>query len=184
MLETGMLHALFPPLNHLSEDSVPEDFFFRTLQAIDARSAQGDPFSSEFSLAVFLLPFLFAGVAWEDLPPGRRGSALFRERVRGWIGDILGPLQFTHRAKEIAIDLLSAQRVFQEFLPTRRLPRAFTSKSFFPGAKQLFEIGYRASGEDPGLLVWQTEEKTTGKRRKRKRRRKAAALPPSPPLDS
>jgi len=184
MLKTGMLRALFPPLTHLSEDSVPEDFFFRTLKAIDVRSAQGNPFSQEFSLAVFLLPFLFASVSWEDLPPGRRGSALFRERVRGWIGDILGPLQFTHRSKENAIDLLSAQRIFQEFLPTQRLPWHFMNRSFFPVAKQLFEIGYGASGEDPSLIAWQPQEKTSRKRRNRKRRRKSVRPPIPPPANS
>ena len=184
MLKTGMLRALFPPLKNLSEDSVPEDFFLRTLKAIDERSAQGSPFTPEFSLAVFLLSFLFASVPWEDLPPGRRGSALFRERVRDWIVVIFGPLQFTHRAKEIAIDLLSAQRVFQEFLPTRRLPWLFMSKSFFPEARQLFEIGYGASGEDPGLITWQPEEKTSGKRRKRKRRHKRANPQTPPPPNS
>ncbi|RPJ37358.1 MAG: CCA tRNA nucleotidyltransferase, partial [Deltaproteobacteria bacterium] len=133
MLKTGMLRAIFPTLDHLSEDAVPEEFFFNTLKAIDARSAPGNPFTPEFSLTVFLLPFLFASVPWEDLPPGRRGPALFRERVREWVGEVFGPLQFTHRAKEIAIDLLSAQRVFQEFLPTQRLPWHFMSKSFLPG---------------------------------------------------
>jgi poly(A) polymerase len=180
MLKTGMLRAIFPSLDHLSEDAVPEEFFFNTLKAIDARSAPGNPFTPEFSLTVFLLPFLFASVPWEDLPPGRRGPALFRERVREWVGEVFGPLQFTHRAKEIAIDLLSAQRVFQEFLPTQRLPWHFMSKSFFPGAKQLFEIGYRAAGEDPGSISWQIEEKTSEKRRKRKRWRKRPK-PQTPP---
>ncbi|RPJ43815.1 MAG: polynucleotide adenylyltransferase PcnB [Deltaproteobacteria bacterium] len=180
MLKTGMLRAIFPTLNHLSEDAVPEEFFFNTLKAIDARSAAENPFPSEFSLTVFLLPFLFASVPWEDLPPGRRGTALFRERVREWIGKVFGPLQVTHRAKEIAIDLLSAQRIFQEFLPSQRLPWHFMSKSFFPGARQLFEIGYRASGEDPGSIVWQIEEKTSEKRRKRKRWRKRPK-PQTPP---
>ncbi|MBP1719711.1 MAG: poly(A) polymerase [Deltaproteobacteria bacterium] len=181
MLKTGILLALFPPLTCLTENSVPEDFFLRTLKEIDARFAQGNPFAPEFSLAVFLLSFLFASVPWEDLPPGRRGSALFRERVRSWVGEVFGPLQFTHRAKEIAIDLLSAQRIFQEFLPTQRLPWHFMRKSFFPGAKQIFEIGYRASGEDPGLIAWQSEEKASGKRRKRKRRRKPTTPPTASP---
>lgn len=180
MLKTGMLRALFPSLDDLSEDAVPEEFFFNTLKEIDARPAPGNPFTPEFSLTVFLLPFLFASVPWEDLPTGRRGSALFRERVRGWIGQVFGPLQFTHRAKEIAIDLLSAQRVFQEFLPSQRLPWHFMSKSVFPGARQLFEIGYRASGEDPGSIAWQLEEKTSEKRRKRKRWRKRPK-PQTPP---
>ena len=180
MFKTGMLPALFPPLNHLAEDAVPEEFFFNTLKAVDARSAQGNPFTPEFSLTVFLLPFLFARVPWEDLPPGRRGFALFRDRVRGWIEEIFGPLQFTHRAKEMAVDLLSAQRVFQEGLPAQRLPWTFMSRSFFPGAKLLFEIGYRAAGEDPGSIAWQLEEKTSEKRRKRKRWRKRAK-PQTPP---
>ena len=180
MLKTGMLRAIFPTLDHLSEDAVPEEFFFNTLKAIDARSAAENPFPPEFSLTVFLLPFLFASVSWEDLPPGRRGTALFRERVREWIGEVFGPLQFTHRAKEVAIDLLSAQRIFQEFLPSHRLPWHFMSKSLFPGARQLFEIGYRASGEDPGSIVWQIEEKTSEKRRKRKRWRKRPK-PQTPP---
>ena len=180
MRKTGMLHSLFPPLNHLSEDAVPEEFFFNTLKAIDARSAQGSPFTPEFNLAIFLLPFLFASVPWEDLPPGRRGSALFRDRVRDWVGEVFGPLQFTHRAKEMAIDLLSAQRIFQEFLPSQRLPWHFMSKPFFPGAKQLFEIGYQAAGEDPGLIAWQLEEKSSGKRKKGKRWRKRAK-PQTPP---
>jgi len=180
MLKTGMLRALFPSLDRPSEEAVPEEFFFNTLKAIDAHPATGNPFTPEFSLTVFLLPFLFASVPWEDLPPGRRGPALFRERVREWVGEVFGPLQFTHRAKEIAIDLLSAQRVFQEFLPTQRLPWHFMSRSFFPGAKQLFEIGYRAAGEDPGSISWQLEEKSPEKRRKRKRWRKRPK-PQTPP---
>ena len=181
MLNTGMLRALFPSLIHLSEDAVPEGFFFNTLKAIDSRSGPGNSFTPEFSLAVFLLPFLFASVPWEDLPTGRRGLALFRDRVRGWIGEVFGPFQFTHRAKEMAIDLLSAQRVFQEFLPIQRLPWHFMNKSFFPGARQLFEIGYRAAGEDPALIAWQPEEKTSGKRGKRKRWRKRPKSQTPPP---
>jgi poly(A) polymerase len=184
MREIGMLTALFPPLPQFSDDLLPEDFFFGVLDAIDAHYEQGKPFPQEFSLTVFLLPFLFLCVPWDDLPPGRRGYTIFRERVRDWILEILGPLQFTHRSKEIAIDLLGAQRVFQEYLPDRKLPLPFMQKSFFPGAKQLFDIGYRAAGEDPGLIDWQAEERKPGKRKKRKRRRKGNKPPsPLPPQD-
>jgi poly(A) polymerase len=181
MVQTGILPVLFPPLDRRAEDGIPEEFFFATLKTIDERAVQGNPFTPEFSLAVFLLPFLFARVPWEDLPPGRSGSALFRDRVREWVGVVFGPLQFTHRAKETAIDLLSAQRVFQEFLPSRRLPWHFQTKAFFPKAKLLFDIGYGAAGEDPGAIAWQTEEKKPGKRRKRKRWRKGPKpQPPTP----
>lgn len=181
MKETGILSALFPPPGRLPEDDVPEEFFFNALKAIDARAGQGDPLTPEFSLAVFLLPFLFAGIPWEDLPPGRRGTALFRDRVRGWVGEVFGPLQFTHRAKEKAVDLLSAQRVFQEFLPSGRIPRHFLDRSFFPEAKALFEIGYRAAGRDPGEIAWQADETTPRKKRKRRHWRKRPKPQASPP---
>jgi poly(A) polymerase len=185
MKKTGMLPVLFPPLNHLPEEAAPEEFFFGTLKAIDARFAQGNPFTPEYSLTVFLLPFLFACVPWEDLPAGRRGFTLFHDRVRGWVGEVFGPLQFTHRAKEKAIDLLSSQRIFQESLPAQRLPWYFMNRSFFPGAKLLFEIGYRAAGEEPGSIAWQAEEKRAGQRRKRKRWRKRPKSPkPSTPLSN
>jgi poly(A) polymerase len=181
MKRTGMLPVLFPPLKQVTEEAAPEEFCFGTLKAIDARFAQGNPFTPEFCLTVFLLPFLFAGVPWEDLPPGRRGFALFRDRVRGWVGEVFGPLQFTHRAKEMAIDLLSAQRFFQEGLPAQRLPWNFMSRSLFPGAKLLFEIGYRAAGEDPASLAWQAEERKAGQRTKRRRWRKRPKPQPPPP---
>lgn len=181
MKKTGMLPVLFPPLKQVPEEAAPEEFCFGTLKAIDARFAQGNPFTIEFCLTVFLLPFLFAGVSWEDLPPGRRGFALFRDRVRGWVGEVFGPLQFTHRAKEMAIDLLSAQRLFQEGLPAQRLPWNFMSRSLFPGAKLLFEIGYRAAGEDPASLAWQAEERKAGQRTKRRRWRKRPKPQPPPP---
>jgi poly(A) polymerase len=185
MREIGMLPVLFPPLPRFSDEILPEDFFFKVLAAIDAHYEQGTPFPQEFSLSVFLLPFLFVCVPWADLPPGRRGYAIFRERVRDWVMELLGPLQFTHRSKETAIDLLGAQRVFQEYLPSRQLPWPFMQKSFFPGAKQLFDIGYRAAGEEPGLMDWQAEEKRPGKRKKRKRRRKGNKSPsPAPPQNS
>jgi len=179
MLKIGMLIVLFPSLPRFSDETLPEEFFFKVLATIDEQYEQGKPFPQEFSLSVFLLPFLFVCVPWGDLPPGRRGYTIFRERVKEWIMEILGPLQFTHRAKEIAVDLLGAQRIFQEFLPKQQLPWPFMQKSFFPGAKQLFDIGYRASGEEPNLIDWQGEEKAPRKRKKRKRWRKGNK-PPSP----
>ncbi len=180
MLKSNLLTVLFPFLTRLPEGDRVNGFFFSVLEAIDRQHRQGSPFPQDFTLTVFLLPFLFECVFWQDLPPGRRGQVMFRERVRDWVMEILGPFQFTHRAKEVAIDLLGAQRIFQEFLPQQRIPWFFTRKSYYPQAKQLFDIGYRAAGEEPDRLHWQPDEKSPRKRKRRNghRRHKHASPPP------
>ncbi len=181
MLKTRLLTILFPPLTRLSEGGRLDGFFFNVLTAVDQQCRRGTPFPQDFSLAAFLLPLLFECVPWEDLPPGRNGQIVFRERVRDWVMEILGPLQFTHRAKETAVDLLGAQRIFQEFLPTQRIPWFFPRKSYFPQAKLLFEIGHRASGEEPDRINWQADEKSPRKRRKRRNGRHRRRPPSQPP---
>ena len=182
MLKSNLLTVLFPPLTRLSERGKLDGFFFNVLAAVDQQNRRGNPFPQDFTLTAFLLPFLFECVPWEDLPPGRRGQAVFRERVRDWVMEILGPLQFTHRAKEAAIELLAAQRIFQEFLPKQRMPWFFPRKPYYPQAKLLFDIGYRAAGEEPDRINWQPDEKFPRKRKKRKnwhqRHNPSPQLPP------
>ena len=182
MLATGMLFALFPAFHHPLEETGRREYFLQIADALDGLGISGDSQGEGFYLALLLLPFLEFCCPAADLPPGRQGQAIFQQRVRSWVLEILGPLQFPRHAKEAATHLLGAQRIFREFLPHQRLPLRFLRKPYYPQVRHLFEIGARARGEDPERFSWQPEERRSGRRRKRRhRRKKSEPHAPSPP---
>ncbi len=169
MLATGMLLVLFPPFHRPLNEAGQREYFLQIAAALDALSISGNTLAEEFCLALFLLPLLEFSCPVDDLPIGRKGQALFQQRVRSWVLEILGPLQFTRYAKEAAVHLLSSQRIFQEFLPPRKLPRRFLGKRYFSQALHLFEVGARARGEHPKKFSCQAEERKSLQRKKKRR---------------
>ena len=179
MLATGMLFALFPPFHRTLEEAGRREYFLQIAGAFDGLGVSGNSLGDGFYLALFLLPLLEYCCPAADLPPGRKGQASFQQRVRSWILEILGPLQFPRFAKEAAAHLLGSQRIFREFLPQQRLPLRFLRKPYFPQARPLFEIGARARGEDPARFSWQAEERRSPRRRRNRRHRRKKIEPSS-----
>jgi hypothetical protein len=97
--------------------------------------------------------------------------------------DTLGPLHFPRQTREGATQFLSAQRIFQEFLPGEKLPLRLVRKVFFQPAFHLFELGAKVRGEEPVGLSWPSEEKPFYRRgrkhRARKRKRRGAGGKPA-----
>jgi poly(A) polymerase len=179
MLATGMLFALFPPFHSPLEEAGQREYFLQITSALDGLSVSGNSLGDGLTLALFLFPFLESCCPAADLPPGRQGQASFQQRVRSWVLEILGPLQFPRYAKEAAAHLLGSQRILREFLPQQRLPLRFLRKPYFPQARRLFEIGARARGEDPEKFSWQAEERRSLRRRRNRRRRRGKIAPSS-----
>ena len=177
MIETGMLFALFPSfLAPLKEQRERQDFLLFAA-ALDSLRLSEVPVPDEFYLALFLLPLLQFFCPSAEFPPGRRGQADYLLRVRHWVLDTLGPLHFPRHTREGAIQFLSAQRIFQEFLPGEKLPLRLVRKVFFQPAFHLFELGAKVRGNEPVRFSWPSEEKQFHRRgrkyraRRRKRRR-------------
>jgi poly(A) polymerase len=174
MIETRMLFSLFPlflrPLNEPGQ----REYLLKITAALDGLSLSGAPLLEEFCLSLFLLPLLGFYCRSDDFPPSRRGQSSFEQRVREWILQTLGPLQFTRKAKEAASHLLSCQRIFHEFLPGQRLPLRLLRKPYFLQARHIFEIDARARGKAYEGLSWQAEERKPprGKKKQRHRRKK------------
>jgi poly(A) polymerase len=179
MLATGMLFALFPPFHRPLEEASQREYFLRIASALDGLGVSGNRLGDGFYLALFLFPLVEFCCSADDLPPGRKGQASFQQRVRSWVLEILGPLQFPRFAKEAAAHLLGSQRIFREFLPPQRLPLRFLRKPYFSQARHLFEIGVRAHGEDPERFSWQAEERRSVRRRRNRRHRRKKSEPRS-----
>jgi len=182
MLAAGMLFALFPPFQRPLGDAGQREYFLKTTAALDDLSGSGNPLAEELCLSVFLLPFLGFYCSPDDFPPGRRGQALCQQRVREWVLETLGPLQFTRRAREAVSHLLGCQRTFRVFLPGGKLPWRFLRKPYFPQARHLFEIDARARGENPEKFSWQAEERRPRRRRRNRRHRRKKIGTPLPGL--
>jgi poly(A) polymerase len=172
MIETGMLFSLFPLFHHPLEEPGLREYFLKIAAVLNGLSLSGNPLLEEFCLSLFLLPLLGFYCPSNDFPPGRRGQALFQQAVREWVLEMLGPLQFTRKAKEVASHLLGSQRIFHEFLPGQRLPLHFLRKPYFLQARHIFEIGARARGEAHEELSWQAEERKSPRRKKKRRHRR------------
>lgn len=168
MIQTGMLFVLFPLFRHLFNEGGQRKYFLKIVGTLDRLCLSGNKLSEEFCLSLFLSPLFRAYCPAEDFPPGRKGQTSFHQRVREWLREILGPLQFTRHTKEAASHLLSSQRIFREFLPERRLPLRFTRKAYFSRARLLFEIEARARGQEPEGLDRQMEERKPLRRKKKK----------------
>jgi poly(A) polymerase len=183
MIETGMLFALFPSfLGPLKEQRERQDFLLFAA-ALDSLRLSEIPVPDEFYLALFLLPLLQFFCPSAEFPRGRRGQADYLLRVRQWVVDTLGPLHFPRQTREGATQFLSAQRIFQEFLPGEKLPLRLVRKVFFQPAFHLFELGAKVRGEEPVGLSWPSEEKPFYRRgrkhRARKRKRRGAGGKPA-----
>src|SRR4030042_2272664 len=164
---------LSPPFLQPLREEAAREHFLKLAAAIDSLSSSGNGPAEELSLAFFLLPLLGFYCPFGDFPAGRRGQAIFQQKVRGWVSEILEPLQFTRHSKEAVVHLLSCQRIFHEFLPPGRLPFRLLRQSFFPLARLLFAMDATARGEDPNRMNWPTEERPPWrKKRRRKHRRK------------
>jgi poly(A) polymerase len=179
MLATGMLFALFPPFHPPLEEAGQRECFLQIAGALDGLGVSGNSLGEGFYLALFLLPLLEFCCPADDLPPGRKGQTPFQQRVRSWVLEILGPLQFPRYAKDGAAHLLSSQRIFRDFLPQGKLPLRFLRQPYFPQARHLFEIGARARGEDPEKFSWQAEERGSLRRRRNRRHRRKKGEPRS-----
>lgn len=177
MLTSGMLFSLFPSFSQPLAETGQKEYFIKIITAIDdLRSSEKVP-SEEFCLALFLLPCLGFYCPSGSFPPGRRGQALFQQQVRKWVTETMRPLQFARQAREATIHLLGAQRIFNEFLPQRKLPWRFTRQPYFSQALHLFEMEARARGEESTALSWTTGAGTPTWERKKKRRRRKKKRP-------
>lgn len=174
MIETGMLFALFPSLRDPLAGAEKRDSFLKIISFLDQLNGGEKPPRDELGLSLFLLPVVEHYCPYDEFPANRRGLASFQQKVRHWIMEVLGPLQFTGYAKEGVILLLGAQKTFHEFRPQQKLPWHLVQKPYFEAARNVFEMGARAQGEDIQTSTWEIEEKKTwrGKRKRRGRFRK------------
>jgi poly(A) polymerase len=178
MLDSGMLFALFPPFSRPLAEAGPKEYFIRIITTIDDLRSAGKVPSEEFCLALFLLPSLGFYCPSGRFPPGRRGQALFQQQVREWVTETMRPLHFARQVREAVIHLLSAQRIFKEFLLQRKLPWRFKRQPYFSQALHLFEMEARARGEESVAFSWTSGPGgPIGQRRKKKRRRKRKRPP-------
>ena len=180
MLATGMLFALFPPFQRPLEEAGKREYFLQIAGALDGLGISGNSLGEGFYLALFLLPLLDFCCPADDLPPGRKGQTPFQQKVRSWVLEVLGPLQFPRYAKDGAAHLLGSQRIFRDFLPLGKLPLRFLRMPYFMKARHLFEIGARARGEDPEKFSWQAEERRSLRRRRNRRHRRKKSEAHSP----
>jgi poly(A) polymerase len=178
MIQTGMLFSLFPPFFQPLGEPGPKEYFLKIAEVLDGLSLLGNNLLEEFCLSLFLLPLLGFYCPLGNLPPGRRGQALYQQTVREWVTQILDPLQFTRKAKEAASHFLSSQRIFHEFLRGQKLPLRFLRNPYFLQARHIFEIGAKARGEAIEELSWQVDERTPPGRKKKRRRRRKRIKPP------
>jgi poly(A) polymerase len=180
MMETGMLPALFPPFRPLLNNGAHKTYLLRIASELEALRLGGNHVSDDFVLSLFLSPLVSYYCPMDEFPPGRRGQDLFQEKLHLWVLDTLGPLQFPRQMKERVSHLLSAQRIFREFLPQKKLPFRLAHKSYFLEARRLFEAVARLDGKAVEDLSWEIQERrTSSKRRKRTRRRKRSHPPSS-----
>ncbi len=168
MIQTGMLFALFPSfLRPLQNEKEREDFLLFSA-ALDGLRHSEPPLPEEFYVALFLLPIVRYFCPPEEFPAGRRGQAEFAVRVRQWVLDTLGPLNFTRYARDWSAQILGTQRLIREFLPLKNLPHRLLRKPYMHPALLLFELAAKINGEEIAALP--TAKETPFQRRKRKRR--------------
>ncbi len=172
MLETGMLFVLFPSFAGPLQDEKRRKYFLNSLEALDRLPLAKDPVSDEFTLALFLLPFLDFFCPPEEFPVGRKGQADFQVKVRNWLIHTLGPFLFTRHAREGAAQLLSIQRFFREFALPGRLPLRLVRRPNFPHAFRLFELAAGIRGEESSRFSWPAADKKFSHRKRKRRFRK------------
>jgi len=172
MLETGMLLVLFPSLAGPLQDGKRKEYFLGSLEALDRLRLGEDSVSDDFTLALFLLPFLEFFCPPEEFPGGRKGQADFQLKVREWLIHTLGPFLITRHSREAATQLLAYQRIFREFTPLGKLPRRLVRRPDFSRALRLFELGAGVRGEELSPFSWPLADKRFPSRRKKRRFRK------------
>ncbi len=169
MIAVGMIDALFPPLRLGLGPAERKDYLLKIAEVLDELSTGGQALSDEFCLALFLLPAVDVFFPPLDFSSNREGQAFYQAKIHDWVHAILAPLQFTGHAKDGVAHFLGAQKIFREFRPTGKLPWWFTRRSYFSQARQIFEIGERARGENQEGFAWEVEERKFPRRKKRKR---------------
>jgi poly(A) polymerase len=172
MLETGMLFILFPSLAGPLQDGKRREYFLSSLEALDRLRLWENPASDDFTLALFLLPFLEFFCPPEEFPGGRKGQADFQLKVREWLIHTLGPFLITRQSREAAVQLLASQRIFREFAPPGKLPWRWVRRPDFSRALRLFELGAGVRGEELSPFSWPLADKKIPPRRKKRRFRK------------
>ncbi len=178
MLTSGMLFSLFPSFSRSLAEAGQREYFIKIIAAIDDLHSAGKVPSAEFCLSLFLLPSMGFDCPRTGFPPGRRGQALFQQKVKEWVTETLQPLHFARNIREAIIHLMAAQRIFHEFLPLRKLPWFLTRLPYFSQALHLFEIEARARGEDATGFFWTTDAgPPKWKRKKKRHRRKKKRIP-------
>ncbi len=171
MIETGMLFVLFPAFFSPLQQTEVREYFLKIAAALDDLVLQGKTPSEEFCYSLFLLPFVRFYCPLENFPAGWKGQSAYHQKVKEWVMAMLGPLQFTRRAKEGASYLLASQRIFRIFLPEQRLPFRFLKKPYFSQAHDLFKIDSQARGEALDKICWKIEETKHGSPKKKRKRR-------------
>lgn len=181
MIETGMLFILFPSLQGPLAAEERKNLFLSILSALDALSGTGNSPRDEFCLSLFLWPAIDICCPYDEFPANRRGQAAFQQKVRQWVMEVLGPLQFTGYAKEGTSQLLGAQKAFDEFRPQGKIPWYLAQRPYFEMARRVYEIGTMARGQDMGAFTWEIQGKKPwrGKKKRRRRFRKKRPLPHS-----
>jgi poly(A) polymerase len=176
MIKTGMLDIFFPALFSLLQKGDQQTFFLKLMDALDTIQVGKNSVADEFCLSLFFLILLKSNFAANDFPSGRKGQALYQLRVHEWVMNLLEPLQFPRRVKEMTSHLLGSQRIFREFLPLGRLPWLFMKKPFFAKARLLFELDAQIQGVDIGTITWQPAQRKFRKRKHKRHRGKARKL--------
>ena len=172
MLQTGMLLVLFPSLAGPLQDGKRKEYFLRSLEALDRLRLWENSVSDDFTLALFLLPFLEFFCPPGEFPGGRKGQADFQLKVREWLIHTLGPFLIIRHSREAVAQLLAYQRIFREFTPPGKLPRRWVRRPDFSRALRLFELGAGVRGEEPLVFSWPLEEKKFSRRKRKRRFRK------------
>lgn len=172
MLETGMLFVLFPSFAGPLQDGKRREYFLNSLGVLDRLPLAEDPVSDEFSLALFLLPFLDFFCPPAEFPGGRKGQADFQLKVRNWLIHTLGPFLFTRHAREAAAQLLAIQRFFREFALPGRLPLRLVRRPDFSRAFRLFKLAAGIRGEESSRFSWPAADKKFSPRKRKRRFRK------------
>jgi poly(A) polymerase len=182
MTETGLFYALFPSLALPLQEEGRKEYFLNTMGALDRLRLLENPISDDFTLALFLLPFLDFFCPAEEFPAERKGQADFHLKVREWLMHTLGHLLFTRHSRESAVQLLATQRLLREFAPSGKLPLRLVRRPDFSLALHLFELGAKVRGEEiPRFSQPLEDKKPTRRRRKRRFRKKGRREAGGPP---
>ena len=184
MTETGLFYSLFPSLAlPLQEEGLR--ILLNSMGALDRLRLLEDPFSDDFYLALFLLPFLDFFCPAEEFPGGRQGQADFHLKVREVAGPHAGALSFHPPLPRIGRPASRQPAPLPRVLPLgQACPRVSAGARFFPSPPSIRIRGQGSGGGGSPILLAVGGEKPFRRRRKRRIRKKGrreAGGPPPPP---